>query len=153
MAVDITIRSVLTGHGEPRPQADWRDGAVAEGARADKERKYAELARGNRCALVVVAIEAGGRFSGETCEFLRDLADAKASASPAYLRRAVALGYEKRFGRVLAISAAKTLARSIVCSKLELACAPADGDHQPWLQDVLTERRFDIAADSATSAL
>ena len=38
LAVDITLRSVLTSNGEPQPRAEHTDGAVLLAARQDKER-------------------------------------------------------------------------------------------------------------------
>ena len=43
-------------------------------SRADKERKYAELVNGDRCRLVVVAVEIGGRCSDEVVTLLDHLA-------------------------------------------------------------------------------
>ena len=63
-----------------RSAAD-EDGAILAKARADKERKYAELTGGGRCRLVVVAIECGGRWSEEAFTFIQDLAAAR-SPSP-----------------------------------------------------------------------
>ena len=62
--------------GGPWARAAVEDGAAAFDARADKEAKYAELVRARRCALVVVAIETGGRWSQEAAEFVRELAHA-----------------------------------------------------------------------------
>ncbi len=100
---------------------------------------------------MVVAIEAGGRFSEETCTFLRDLAQARAESAPGYLRKATARAYERRWGKMLSISVAGALARSIVCTKEELACSPASSGREPWLQDVLTAARFDTPAESANA--
>ena len=53
------------------------DGHVCERARADKETKYAELLAGDRCRLVVVALETGGRWSSETIQFVESLASCR----------------------------------------------------------------------------
>ena len=52
----------------------------------------------------------------------------------------------------LSISVANAVADSIILSKSELACSMAPGVPSPWLQDVLTEGRFDLRAACATSA-
>ena len=61
LAVDATLVSPLKRNGEPRRKADTQDGVALAEARKDKERKYPELERGNRCRLVVTAMEVGGR--------------------------------------------------------------------------------------------
>ena len=78
LAIDITLRSATSANGLPRRNAAHRDGAVLTQARADKEAKYAELEAGNRCFLVVIALETGGRSSGEAVEFIDMLAGARA---------------------------------------------------------------------------
>ena len=57
-------------NGLPRRNAAHRDGGVLTQARADKEAKCAELVAGNRCFLVVIALQTGGRWSGEAVEFI-----------------------------------------------------------------------------------
>ena len=60
LAVDTTLRCALTTSGTPRPGAAALDGIVCAAARADKELKYSELLSGDRCRLVVVAMEDWG---------------------------------------------------------------------------------------------
>ena len=76
LAVDVILRCALTACGRARPNAATVDGAVADAARRDKETKYSELVDGQRCHLVVVAIETGGRWSSEAYSFV-DLARAR----------------------------------------------------------------------------
>ena len=152
VAVDVTIRSVLTSAGAPRGAAHWKDGAMAEAARQDKERAYPELASGSRCGLVVLAVEAGGRFSKETCKFLRDLAATRAAQAPRYIQRSVALSFQRRWRKMLSISVTKVLAASLLLPKNELSCLPASGSHGAWVQDVLSEGRFEFAFPCATDA-
>ena len=70
LAVDITLRSALTRCGNACDQADRVHGIVASRARRDKENKYAELLQGDRCRLVVVGMETGGRWSTESLQFV-----------------------------------------------------------------------------------
>jgi hypothetical protein len=142
LAVDVTVRTVLTRGGYSRPRADWQDGAVARDARSDKERKYPEFAGSGRCQLVVLCIEAGGRFSAETGSFLRDLAAARALQSPGYLRKAAAAAFERRWSKMLSMAVARSLAQSFLFTREELRCASADTGAEPWLLDLLAESRF-----------
>ena len=141
LAIDVTLRSPLQCNGEPRAQADWCDGATAEAARADKEAKYPELATGARCRLVVLALETGGRFSRELGEFLRQLAHARSLAAPSFLRAATAAAYERRWSRMLAVSATSSYIQSILMDKEDLANLASPQGREPWLQHLLTESR------------
>ena len=141
LAVDVTLRHPRNRDGEPRARAAWRDGAVADAARADKEAAYPELASGCRCRLVVLAIETGGRFSAETCRFIRDLSWARARAAPSYLRGSTAKAFESRWSKMLALAVANSYSASLLLDKSALACQPiADGD-APWLPDLLSTER------------
>ena len=69
LAVDITLRCALTAASQACANAATVNGAVCTRARADKEAKYTELVDGDRCRLVVVALETGGRWSEEAVTF------------------------------------------------------------------------------------
>ena len=86
LGVDTTLVSPLTRKGEPRPRALNEDGAALRDARRRKERRYPELLEGNRCRLVVTAMEIGGRWSEEAYDFLVALAAAKAEDAPRLLQ-------------------------------------------------------------------
>ena len=82
LAVDITLRSALTSASHACPNAATFNAAVLVKARADKERKYAELVNGDRCRLVVVGVETGGRWSDEAVTFFDHLASARGTSLP-----------------------------------------------------------------------
>ena len=69
LAVDVTLRGVLSRAGELHPHAADVDGAVLLEARRDKETTYPEVVASGRCWLVVVVIETGGRWSDEAVDF------------------------------------------------------------------------------------
>ena len=81
LAVDITVRSALTANGSACPNAAHTDGAVLLRARTDKERKYHELLDAERCRLVVVGLEVGGRWSTESVDFVTALAGVQVTRS------------------------------------------------------------------------
>ena len=81
LAIDVTLRSALTSCGGAIMSARENGAALAR-ARPDKERKYAELLEGDRCHLVVVALETGGRWSSEALELVESLAAARAWEAP-----------------------------------------------------------------------
>ena len=141
LAVGVTVRSPLTFGGWAKSRAHWHEGATAEAARADKESKYPEFMQGNRCRLVVLAVETGGRFSSETLEFLQQLAHSRSQSAPAYLRRSTALAYERRWSRMLSCTIASSLAASLLLDKDTLANESSQGAREPWLQDIIAEAR------------
>lgn len=143
LAIDVTLRSVLTRDGEPRPRSDWDNGVIAEGARSDKANKYPELVGSARCRLVVLAVELGGRVSAETADFLRQLAAARAGSSPGYLRASAAAAFERRWARMLAVSATTSHIRSVIEEKDSFATSAVSVAREPWLQDLLSEARSD----------
>ena len=138
LAVDVTLRSSLTAGGEARGRAAVEDGAVCSDARKDKETKYNELVSSNRCRLVVLAMEVGGRCSAETVEFLEALSWARARSSSTSVRFAAALGWRRRWLRMLACSAARAWAESVTSPADLLWGAPVDGDTPP-VAEVLAE--------------
>ena len=81
MAVDITIRCAHTAESRACPNAATMNGAVLQAARAQKATKYAELLHGDRCRLVVVGMETGGRWSDEAMQFIAELAACQGSTS------------------------------------------------------------------------
>ena len=113
LAIDVTLRSALTSCGSAIPGAARENGAALARARPDKERKYAELLEGDRCHLVVVALETGGRWSSEALELVESLAAARAREAPPILRRSAHLAWARRWGRMLSVSCARSFANSL----------------------------------------
>ena len=133
LAVDVTLRSSLGRVGWPRGGSHWCDGVTAEAARADKERKYSEFLRGNRCRLVVLALETGGRFSQETADFLRQLSEARAQSVPSFLRHLARAAFEQRWASLLAVSAATARVGSLLRPKDVVANSAAQVGRGPCL--------------------
>ena len=137
LAVDITLRSVLTAAGLPCPNAARVNGAVLQKARRDKEAKYVELLHGNRCHLVVVGIETGGRWSTEAVEFIDKMASGRAREAPAVLRGSAHLFWRRRWMRMLAVSCGRAFAASLVSGGADV-WSGSDGPG-PDLADLFSE--------------
>ena len=84
-------------------------------ARRSKERTYPELVHPGRCRLVVLGVEAGGRWSEEAAGFIRQLAKARARQSPDPLRQAVTAALIARWSALLAHATFTALAASLLC--------------------------------------
>ena len=121
--------------GQPRQRRSEYTGAALADARKAKERTHPELLRGGRCQLVVVAMEVGGRWSGEAATFIRSLAHARSRAVPAPLRQATAQAYIARWSGLLTNAAQTAFARSLLFEDPALSSA-LDGD-APLLSDLL----------------
>ena len=85
LAIDTTLVPPLTAAGEPRRRGGRYAAAALHTARQNKQRTYPELLASARCWLVVMGMEVGGRWSQESAEFLRLLAQHKARSAPAPL--------------------------------------------------------------------
>ena len=104
LAVDITLRSATTAQGLPCPGAASTDGSVLVRARKEKEHKYHELVGGERCRLIVVARETGGRWS---CEAMDDGCGKLAGPHSALF------AWRRQWMRMLAVSCARACASSL----------------------------------------
>ena len=135
------MRGVFTAEGTPQARAADEDGAVANSARADKERTYPELVASRRCKLVVVCVETGGRFSDEAVSFLRALAEARARDSTPMLRRGAERQWLNRWSRVLGIACATAYATSLVApsSRAAALAAPVADGCRPCLEELFGE--------------
>ena len=69
-----------------------------------------ELAQANRCRLVVLGIEVGGRWSSQAAEFVRRLTRSRARAAPVAARAAVTFALALRWSALLAFAAARSFA-------------------------------------------
>ena len=121
LAIDVTLRSALPNCGNTIPGAARENGAALARARPDKERKYAELLEGDRCHVVVVALETGGRWSSRALEFVESLGDS-AREAPSILRRSVHLAWARRWGRMLS----RLICRGLTCRCPICWTCPAD---------------------------
>ena len=91
------------------------DGAALRDARRRKTRKYPEF----RCQLVLASMEVGGRWSEEAWAFLQMLAEEKARAVPALLRRATVFSFMRRWSTILAVAAHSALPATLLGDKLD----------------------------------
>ena len=127
LAVDTTLVSALDSAGQARRHQRSTAGAALRIARKAKERTYPELLRSERCRLVVLGIELGGRWSTEAAQFIRLLARSRARAAPPLLRSSATAAYVTRWSALLSFAAARALAASLL--SLPLAhTANVDGD-------------------------
>ena len=115
LAVDTTLVSPLRWDGTPHPRCANVDGAALDTARRRKETTYPELhGRNGRTRLVVLGAEVGGRWSDESAQFVRQLAKAKARGEPPILRSRAQQAWTLSWSSILACSAAKSLALSLL---------------------------------------
>ena len=139
LAIDTTLVFPPHRDGTARRGAASRPGLALEQARRRKEATYPELSGDDgRARLVVIAAETGGRWSNETAHFLRGLAKGKAETAPLLMQNRVKSAWLKRWSSMLACSAARALAMSL----LEERPNPGTGGTAPSEHDVMREARF-----------
>ena len=135
LAVDTTLVSPLTASSQPRRRQGNFAGAALTDARRSKERTYPELLQAQRCKLVVLGIEVGGRFSQESTHFLGLLAAAKTRSVPPLLRSSATTAFVSRWSALLAAAAFRSFAASLL---LEETATHSNLDADPpLLSDVL----------------
>ena len=115
LAIDTTMVSAVRRDGLPRPRSVQDDGTALATARRLKERTYPELTgQFGRAKLVVLACEAGGRWSSETQAFLRQLAKFKAQTEALPQQARTKAAWLLQWRTTLACSGAKALALSLM---------------------------------------
>ena len=87
LAVDTTLVSALHCDGTARRGAAHNEGVAISMAKRRKDRRHPEVGRRARSRLVVLAVEAGGRWSPATQHFSSALARARARCEGLLLRR------------------------------------------------------------------
>ena len=133
LAIDTTLVSPLTRDGQPRRRAGTYAGAALHTARRSKERTYPEFLQSRRCRLVVLAFETGGRWSHETTNFIRLLAQSKARQAPALLQRSVMAALISRGSAMLSHAAMQSFAASLLDQNLSTH-SNVDGNTPPVSQ-------------------
>ena len=106
--------SPLHTDGSIWDKADTEPGTALSRAERDKERTYPELIDSAVLRLVTLACETGGRWNDTTADVLRKLAKARARDAPGHLRFAAALGWQRRWWAMIAVTARDTLAATLV---------------------------------------
>ena len=149
--MDITVRSAVTACGRARPYAATVGGALLIEARHEKEVKYAELCKGDRCRLVVVGNEPGGRWSFEALSFVEHLAASRAREAPPALRFLSFLAWSKRRCRMLSVSCSHAFAGSLV-STADDQLEGTDGI-VPELADLFSVEQFCLTGTGPLSFL
>ena len=102
--------------------------AVVDVVGADKERKYSELFYGNKCRLVVVALETGCRWSPEAVNFIERLSMARARDASLNVQTIIFVSWRCRWTRMIAISCGRSFAYSLSFSSYLHALVRVDGE-------------------------
>ena len=138
LAIDTTMVCAMHRDGAPRRQAADRDGVALKVARRRKEATYPELLGPRRRAqLVVIVVEVGGRWSGETRAFFSQLAKARARGERPLMRLRAEQAWRLRWGAMFACAAARAVASSLLdlphshgCDGQTLSAHEVVGDHR-----------------------
>jgi len=116
LAVDATVRSVLTGDGRVRPGVA-HGGSTFPAALRDKLATYPELGPGGalagRVCFVVAAVELGGRWHPDACSLVKELTAAVAARQAPLLRRSSQLALSRRWWGILSCAVQRAFAASL----------------------------------------
>jgi hypothetical protein len=114
LAIDATLGSPIRTSGEPVPRAAEVDGVVIAAAEERKAKTYPELLNSDKCRLVTLACEVGGRWSDESTKMVRALATHKSRDAHASLRQATSRAWEARWWALLAVAVQDSLAATLI---------------------------------------
>ena len=123
---DATLVSPLDFEGRPKNGADCEDGAALMAARRRKEKRYPEVARGDRARLIVLGCEVGGRWSEEAWQLLGTLAASKCSTAPRLLQKAAKMAWHRRWASLIAVAAQSAVAAALAAPPALDTVAPAE---------------------------
>ena len=151
LAVDATLVAPLTRTGKAHPEAWWEDGVALAQARHRKETTYPELLASDRCRLVVVGHETGGRWSEEAADFVDKLAKAKAREAPRVLQASAWFSWQRRWTTLVSMAAQDALATTLLTGSTE-DLKYLEG-LTPALHGVLSEDRCETQPEFSRLAL
>ena len=114
LGVDVTMVSPLHADGSVWLGAADTAGTAISRAELCKERTYPELVDSTVLRLVTVACETGGRWNSATATLLRDLAYARSRDAPPRLRHSAAVGWQRRWWAMIAVTAQDSLAATLI---------------------------------------
>ena len=114
LAIDATLVSPLRGDGSAHPSAATRPGTSFRRAEQAKQRAYPELVGSSILRLTTVAMEVGGRTNLASRHLLRVAAAARARTEPLPLRPAAARRWLGRWKAMLAVTAQRALAATLL---------------------------------------
>ena len=114
LACDATVVSPLHATGEAKPRAAGIDGVAIADAEDRKHTKYPEIIHSQRCQLIVLACEVGGRWSHNCCWLIRELAIWRSRTVSPRLRRSTARAWETRWWSMLSVAVQDSLAATLV---------------------------------------
>ena len=138
LACDASMVSPLHADGSVWEAADEEDGVALARAEQHKRTTYHELVHSDRCRLVVLACETGGRWSKQSLALVRDLAWAKAQQAPPMIRANLRQAYFARWTGLLAVCMQDTLASSLLDDNCMLGQGQT-GQEPSWSDLLLDE--------------
>ena len=116
MVLDVCMVSPLHADGCPRPGTSRHPGIAMEEAVKGKRRWYHELEDSPNYKFHVAACETGGRWNEGAQQLVSTLIRHKTQQVPRLLRRAAALGYQRRWWSILSVAAQTALADTLMPS-------------------------------------
>ena len=112
--LDVTIVSVLTAAGAPRPSTTNADGAALRQIIAAKRRRYADVRATSGASFLVLGCEAYGRWSEDAISLMRELVALKAREAPALLRASARHAWSSRWWALVSVGVHRAIAEALI---------------------------------------
>ena len=111
---DVTVVSVHTCEGAPRPSAATTDGGVLQQAVTTKRRRYADVHASPQACLLVLGCEVYGRWCDDATSIVRELAALKAQQAPSRLRNCARHAWANRWWSLAGVGVQRAIAEALL---------------------------------------
>ena len=111
---DVTVVSVHTREGAPRPSAATVDGGVLQQAVTTKRRTYADVHASPQACLLVLGCEVYGRWCDDAVAIVRELASLKAQQAPLRLRNCARHAWANRWWSLAGVGVQRAIAEALL---------------------------------------
>ena len=140
MFCDVTVRSPLTGLGQPKSRSDIDQGAVlqlAEVLQTKKDSEYPEVANSENVQWLVLGHELYGHTLKEAQVLVAKLAEHKARGTDFLARRTAHILWTIKFWDTLACTLVRSMADHCTPVDMPGRRSPFVQDSFPYLKDLL----------------
>ena len=111
---DVTVVSVHTREGAPRPSAATVDGGVLNQAVSTKRRTYGDVHGSPQAVLLVLGCEVYGRWCSDAIAIVNELAALKATQAPPRLRNCARHAWANRWWSLVGVGVQRAIAEALL---------------------------------------
>ena len=137
MFCDVTVRSPVDGHGQPKFRSDINQGAVLQRAKTKKDADYPEVATSDNVQWIVLGHELYGHTLKEAQALVAKLAEHKSRGTNFLARRTSHILWTIRFWDTLACTLIRSVADHYIPADFPGRRSSFVQDYFPYLEDLL----------------